>query len=259
MNNKVQMIKAILEKDTPVERGMVGFNVNVDSILDELARKPINTDEEKALANALHNASFINRNQGSIDEKIQTTINLLNSAAKGVETQYSCSSHPRYYFNLPLSFTKEEENKFVDVLGVGSDSVTNEYMLGYPSEFYIRSLVDNTKLPEIMERVIKEGKTTKPAEELFKMPYVNFVDMMFEKAQGNQGSLLNFLYIGAETLDYLDGLNVRISPYDDNRSIVSIASDLVSPVLYKLEDADSVYWALIERLELKVLKVLGAI
>mgnify|MGYP005607089281 FL=1 len=38
MNNKVQMIKAILEKDTPVERGMVGFNVNVDSILDELAR-----------------------------------------------------------------------------------------------------------------------------------------------------------------------------------------------------------------------------
>jgi hypothetical protein len=132
-------------------------------------------------------------------------------------------------------------------------------MLGYPSEFYIRSLVDNTKLPEIMERVIKEGKTTKPAEELFKMPYVNFVDMMFEKAQGNQGSLLNFLYIGAETLDYLDGLNVRISPYDDNRSIVSIASDLVSPVLYKLEDADSVYWALIERLELKVLKVLGAI
>ena len=144
-------------------------------------------------------------------------------------------------------------------MGVGSDSVTNEYMLGYPSEFYIRSLVDNTKLPEIMERVIKEGKTTKPAEELFKMPYVNFVDMMFEKAQGNQGSLLNFLYIGAETLDYLDGLNVRISPYDDNRSIVSIASDLVSPVLYKLEDADSVYWALIERLELKVLKVLGAI
>ena len=91
------------------------------------------------------------------------------------------------------------------------------------------------------------------------MPYVNFVDVMFEKAQGNQGSLLNFLYIGAETLDYLDGLNVRISPYDDNRSIVSIASDLVSPVLYKLEDADSVYWALIERLELKVLKVLGAI
>ena len=78
MNNKVQMIKAILEKDTPVERGMVGFNVNVDSILDELARKPINTDEEKALANALHKASFINRNQGAIDEKIQTTIKSLS-------------------------------------------------------------------------------------------------------------------------------------------------------------------------------------
>lgn len=257
MNKNVDLINSLMNKKPVAEKGVSGFNINVDFVLEELARKPINTEEEKALGNLLHNASFINRDQGSIDEKIKATIDLLNTK-QGVTTQYSCSSHPRYYFNLPLSFTKEDENKPYDILGVGKDSATGEYMLGYPHEFYIRMVVDNGLLPSIMTRVNHEMKTTKPAEELFGKPYTVYVDEMNEKAGMHGGnSLYHFMYIGENTLDYIDGLNVRVSPYDANRSILSIASDLISNVLFAIEDADSVYWALIERLQQKTLRVVG--
>ena len=259
LTNSLGLIKKLLEKPEEIIRGQVGFNVNVDSVLEELARKPVNTEEEAALGMKLHKASLINRNQGSIDEKIKNTIDLINASPKGIKTQYSCSSHPRYYFNLPMSFTKEEENLFCDDLGVGSDSVTNEYMLAYPHEFYIRCIVPNVELAGLMTRVIEECPSTKPAEELFKMPYTKYADVVTERAQGNGGSLLNFMYIGQNTLDYLDYLNVRVSPYDKNSSIVSVSSDLITPVLFKLEDAESVYWELINRLELKTLKVLGVV
>lgn len=258
--NKLNIITEIMNKPVVAERGTVGFNVNVDFVLDALVKKAVNTEEEKELANLLHRASLINRNPDSFDEKIQKTLDLINASNKGIKTQYSCSSHPRYYFNLPMSWIKEEENKAFNVLNVEKDSETGEYMLGYPSEFYIRCLVPNELLHDIQKRVISEMGTTKPAEELFGKPYTVFHDEHFERAEMNGGnSLFRFLYIDETKLDYIDGLNVRVSPYDANTSIVSVASDLISPLLFALEDAESVYWELISRLELKILRILGVI
>lgn len=258
--NKVELIKQILDKPDLAERGQIGFNVNVDSVLDALVKKAINTDEEKELANSLHKASLINRNPDSFDEKIQGTLDLINASAKGIKTQYSCSSHPRYYFALPLSWAKEEENKPFDVLGVGIDSATGEYMLGYPSEFYIRCIVPNEIMPDVQSRVVELMKTTKPAEDLFGKPYTVFHDEMVQRAQTHGGnSLFGISYIDETKLDYIDGLNVRVSPYDANSSIVSIASDLLLPVLFALENSQSAYWALISRLELKTLQILGVV
>ena len=258
--DKLNIINELMNKPVVAERGTVGFNVNVDFVLDALVKKAVNTEEEKELANLLHKASLINRNPDSFDEKIQKTLDLINASNKGVKTQYSCSSHPRYYFSLPMSWTKEEENKAFNVLNVEKDSKTGEYMLGYPSEFYIRCLVPNELLPEIQKRVIGEMGTTKPAEELFGKPYTVFHDEHFERAQTHGGnSLFGFLYVDETKLDYIDGLNVRVSPYDANTSIVSVASDLISSLLFALDDAESVYWELISRLELKTLRILGVI
>lgn len=256
----VNLINELLTKKPELpERGCVGFNVNVDVVLEELVKKAENTEEEKALANKLHNASFLNRNHGSIDEKIQATIDLINASGKGIRTEYSCSSHPRYYFNLPMSFTKEEENKPFDLLGVGKDSETNEYMLAYPNDFYIRSIVPNEHLHRVFEIHSGLVAPTKPFEEIGKVPYTTFNDQLHERAQGAGNSLYNFLYIGKDTLDYIDGIDVRIAPFDANHSNVSIASNLITPLLFALEDADEVYWALIKRLEIKVMKILGVI
>ncbi len=258
--SRVNLMNQLLNKPIVAERGQIGFNMNVDVVLEELVKKAVNTDEEKELANLLHRASLINRNPDSFDEKIQKTLDLINASNKGIKTQYSCSSHPRYYFNLPMSWIKEEENKAFNVLNVEKDSETGEYMLGYPSEFYIRCLVPNELLPDIQKRVISEMRTTKPAEELFGKPYTVFHDEHFERAEMNGGnSLFRFLYVDESKLNYIDGLNVRVSPYDANTSIVSVASDLINPLLFALEDADYVYWELIGRLEIKTLRILGVI
>ena len=258
--NRVELIKQILDKPEVAEKGRIGFNVNVDSVLDALVKKAVNTDEEKEFANLLHKASLINRNPDSFDEKIQGTLDLINASNKGIKTQYSCSSHPRYYFNVPMSWTKEDENKPFDTLSVGIDSATGEYMLGYPSEFYIRCIVPNELLPDVHQRVVELMKTTKPAEELFGKPYTVFHDEQFERAQAHGGnSLLGFMYIDGTKLDYIDGLNVRVSPYDSKSSILSVASDLISPLLFALENSESAYWNLISRLELKTLQILGVV
>ena len=258
--NKLNIITEIMNKPVVAERGTVGFNVNVDFVLDALVKKAVNTEEEKELANLLHKASLINRNPDSFDEKIQKTLDLINASNKGIKTQYSCSSHPRYYFSLPMSWTKEEENKAFNVLNVEKDSETGEYMLGYPSEFYIRCIVPNELLPDVHQRVVELMKTTKPAEELFGKPYTVFHDEQFERAQAHGGnSLLGFMYIDGTKLDYIDGLNVRVSPYDSKSSILSVASDLISPLLFALENSESAYWNLISRLELKTLQILGVV
>ena len=259
--NKRELIDGILNKPITAERGCVGFNVNVDVILEELTRKAVNTPEEKELAEILHAASLINRNPDSYDEKIQNTLKLINSSGNGITTQYSCSSHPRYYFDLPMSWLKEEENKPFNVLNVSKDSATGEYMLSYPNEFYIRSIVPKGLLHSITQRVVDSGllNTTKNPTELFGKPYTIFVDELNERAGQHGGnSLFGFMYISDEVLDYIDGLDMRVSPFDENNYIVSFASNLIN-VVFALEDAQSVYWELINRLEIKILKALGVI